>query len=337
MSNPSTVNPVTLARIRGAMDQLGYVLNAAARTMKTGHTNAIGLVVADIKNPFYPEIVDALTGYFYTMGKRVIVWNSDGHHDNDALEALAQGVIDGLVFTTIHEKSPELERAVSLGYPIVMVNRYVQGVHTDQVRSENIKGAGLVADYFLDNARASIGAIFGPGYASTAAERERGFVEGLKRRGSELDPNMIMRGSFGYESGRRAMQTLLDGGGHPDAVFCANDLMAFGALDGARESGVIVPEDLWVVGYDDVEMSRWESFGLTTVRQDSQEMARESARLLLQRIEDPNRPIEDIVFPADLIVRRSTGQTPPKPGGHDARTHSRGNPSRSNTRDGRPV
>lgn len=291
------------------MDQLGYVPNAAARTMKTGQTNAVGLVVADIKNPFYPEIVDALTGYFSNMGKRVIVWNSDGHHDNNALEALGQGIIDGLVFTTIHERSPELDRALSLGYPIVMVNRYVQGVRTDQVRSENVKGAGLVADYFLDNARARVGAIFGPAYASTAAERERGFIEGLERRGFALDPEMTLRGSFSYESGLVAMRALLEREVRPDAVFCSNDLMAFGAMDGARQLGVRVPEDLWVVGYDDVEMSGWESFALTTVRQDSRQMARESARLLLQRIDDPGRPIEDIVFPADLVVRRSTGWT----------------------------
>lgn len=310
MSNPASIKPGNLDLIRAAMRELGYVPNAAAQAMKTGQAHAVGVVVADIKNPFYPEILDALTKYFDRMGKRVIVWNSDGLHDKNALEALGQGIIDGLVFTTIHEKTPELERAIAAGYPIVMVNRYVAGLKSDQVRSQNVEGAGLVADYFLDNGRKRIGCIFGPGHVSTASERERGFVGRLAKRGYEMDGRFMKRGVFSHQSGLQAMRELMALENPPDAVFCANDLMALGALDGARRDAIPIPADAWVVGFDDIEMSSWDSYSLTTVRQDSQEMARESARLLLQRMEDPTRPVEDICFPAALVIRGSTGRVP---------------------------
>jgi LacI family transcriptional regulator len=310
MSSPLSVKPVNLERILEAMRELRYVPHAAAQAMKTGQTNAVGVVVADIKNPFYPEILDALTKYFYGMGKRVIVWNSDGFNDKNALEALGQGTIDGLIFTTINEKSPELEQAIAAGYPIVMVNRYVAGLGTDQVRSQNAEGAGLVADYFLSNGRKRIACILGPGHVSTSSERERGFIDRLAKRGYAVDPEHIRRSAFGHQNGLQAMRGLMALENPPDAVFCANDLMAFGALDAAKRDGISVPDDVWVVGFDDIEMSGWDSFSLTTVRQDSQEMAREAARLLLRRIEDHSRHVEDICFPAALVVRGSTGRVP---------------------------
>jgi LacI family transcriptional regulator len=306
MSKPSSVKPSTLERIRLAMRDLGYTPNAAAQAMKTGHTNTVGVVVADIKNPFYPEILDALTNTFYAAGKRVIVWNSDGYHDKNALEALAQGTIEGLVFTTIFEKSAELTESIKAGFPIVMVNRYVDGLSTDQVRSQNTEGGSLVADYFLDHGKSRIACIFGPVKTTTSSERLRGFLDRLATRGVQVEPEYLVQGEFSHQSGLESMRHLLDLPEPPDAVFCGNDVMAFGALDLAKRQGIAVPGKVWVVGFDDVEMSSWDSFRLTTVRQDSQAMAREAARLLLKRIEDPSRPREDICFPCALVIREST-------------------------------
>ena len=289
------------------MDELGYVPNAAAQTMKTGRTNTVGVVVADITNPFYPEILDALTRSFDEAGKRVIIWNSDGLHNKTAIEALGQGIIDGLVFTTIAEDSAELRNAVSAGYPIVMVNRYVAGLGCDQVRSQNAQGAALVADHFLDHGRTRIACISGPQAVSTARERESGFVDRLAARGHALAPEYLKRGTFTHSSGVNSIAELLGLSEPPDTIFCGNDLVAFGVLDYLRRVGLHVPGDVWVVGYDDIEMAAWDSFRLSTVRQHSTDMAREAARLLLKRIEDPTRALEDICFPSALVLRETAG------------------------------
>jgi LacI family transcriptional regulator len=303
----SRVKQETLQRILAAMGELGYVPNAAAQTMKTGRTNAVGVVVADITNPFYPEILDALTHSFDDAGKRVMIWNSDGLHNKIAIEALGQGIIDGLVFTTIAEDSAELRNAVSAGYPIVMVNRYVAGLGCDQVRSQNVQGAALVADHFLDNGRTRIACISGPQEVSTAREREAGFIDQLADRGHEIAPQYLKRGTFTHASGLNSVRELLNLAEPPDTIFCGNDLVAFGVLDYIRRRNMRVPQDIWIVGYDDIEMAAWDSFRLTTVRQHSTDMAREAARLLLKRIEDPTRPLEDICFPSALVLRETAG------------------------------
>lgn len=303
----SNVKPATLRRIQQAMDELGYMPNAAAQAMRTGRTNTVGVVVADITNPYYPELVEELTHSFDLAGKRVIIWNSDDKHNQTALEALSQGIIDGLVFTTIVESSPALIRAIDSGHPIVMVNRHLPQVECDQVRSANAQGAALVADHFLDHGRTRIACITGPRNISTAQEREDGFIRRLAERGYVLEPQYLIRGAFSHESGFQSLRALLDSTNPPDAVFCVNDLVAYGALDYARSIGLQIPESMWIVGYDDIQMSSWQSFQLTTVRQRTREMASEAARLLLRRINDPNRPIEDVCFDSELILRNTAG------------------------------
>jgi LacI family transcriptional regulator len=307
MSSKENVRPATRAKVLAAMEELGYTRNAAATTMKTGLTDTIGVVVADIKNPFYPEILDSLTQVFDDAGKRVIVWNSDGLKNVAAIQAIKEGSIDGIVFTTIIEDFEPLKEALDQKYPIVLINRGDNNLVCDQVTSENIGGGGLVADYFLDQKRMRIAFIGGPEHVSTAREREEGFRRRLSERGRILDSVFLRRGEYTHRSGFALMRDLLDMKEQPDAVFCCNDVVAFGALDCARHYNVRIPEDMWIVGYDDVEMASWDSYSLSTVRQYSKQMVIEGARLLLQRIEDPSRPTESIRFPSSLILRKTSG------------------------------
>jgi LacI family transcriptional regulator len=276
--------------------------------MKTGLTNTVGVVVDDIKNPFYPELLDALTEVFDEQGMRVIIWKSEGGKSQAALHAIRQGLIDGIVFTTILEDSEPLHAALETGHPIVLVNRVIEGIKCDQVTSDNTRGGEQVADYFLDAGRSRIAYIGGPAKVSTSREREAGFRSRLADRNAPLDETSVRAGDYSYASGYESMRQLLRSENAPDAVFCCNDLVAFGALDCARELSSSPETTPWVVGYDNVQMAAWGAYGLSTVRQDTRLMAQTAAHLLLQRIKEPARPIEFVEYPSTLIVRSSTAE-----------------------------
>ncbi|MBO0679145.1 LacI family DNA-binding transcriptional regulator [Mycolicibacterium sp. S2-37] len=308
-----SVSAETRKRILEAAQAVGYVPNLGARAMKTGRVNTVGVVVADLKNPFYPEILDALTWYLDGAGQKVTLWNSDGPGNDAALEAINAGSVDGVIFTTVTEASAPLRAALDGHKPVVLINRTVESLACDQVSSDNVTGGRNVADYFLDNGRREIAFIGGPFAASTARDRFRGFSERLTEVDRPLAPERTLVGPFSHDFGYSATNRLLNADARPNAIFCSNDLIAFGALDAARAVGVAVPADLWVVGYDDIAMSAWPAFDLTTVHQPSRAMAEAGAQALLDRIRQPTAPYRTLTFRSQLVVRGSTAGRPASP------------------------
>lgn len=319
LSGDGAVRPATRERVMAAVEAVGYTLNAAAQSMRTGRSNTIGVVVADVENPFYPQLLGALTTQFDARGLRTAVWVSDGERNDAALQAIRQGTVDGVVFTTVTERSREFRDALDRGSPLVLVNRTVADIPADQVVSDNVRGAGLVAEHFVAHGRrpAFIG---GAADASTSAERLAGYRAGLAAAGVALPDAATLRGTYTRDSGFASARRLYEQGGPaPDAIFCSNDILAFGAMDGVRSLGLRVPEDVWIVGYDDVDMAAWDAFDLTTVRQDTARMAEEAARLLALRIDDRARAPERVVLPPALVVRGSTGRASAVEPGRDLR------------------
>lgn len=313
LSNHPSVKPETRKRVLEILRETGYVPNGLARALITRRTDTIGVVIEDITNPFYPQVIEMLSAELVAAGKRMMLWNSRAAGESAAIDAIRQGYVDGLIFTTATPLSAVLLEAVRQGFPIVLANRYVEGVACDWVSTDNVKGGQLVADYFAGCGHDRVAFISGPEYASTAVERERGFVGRLRELGMNLQPDFLERGSFSYGRSREAMLRLLALPKRPSAVFCANDLTAFGALDAAQAAEVRVPEDLWVVGFDDVSMAAWESYSLTTVRQPMAGMVREAVRLLLERLEESARPPRHIRLGGEeLVVRGSTANIPPQ-------------------------
>jgi LacI family transcriptional regulator len=305
-----SVSAATREKILQAAKTVGYVPNLGARAMKTGRVNTIGVVVADLRNPFYPEILDALTDYLDAAGKKVTLWNSDGPGNDAALEAINSGSVDGIVFTTVTEASPPLQATLTKHRPVVLINRTVESLACDQVSSDNVVGGATVADYFIENGHRRIAFIGGPSAASTARDRRRGFCERLAAADMPLSAGLMLEGPFSHDFGYSATTRLLSADEPPTAIFCSNDLTAFGALDAARDARVSVPEQLWIVGYDDIAMSAWPAFDLTTVHQPSRVMAEAGAQALLDRIDQPTAPYKTLTFRSHLVVRGSTANTP---------------------------
>jgi DNA-binding LacI/PurR family transcriptional regulator len=153
----------------------------------------------------------------------------------------------------------------------------------------------------------TVGAILGPEDATNARERERGFREELSEHGLVLPPSRVLHGAFSAESGRANALALLSRSGRPSALFCADDVLALGAINAAHSLGLRVPDDVTIIGFDDIGMASWDLFSLTTIRYDLDRMAVESVRMLIARIDDPERPPEQLVLPADLVLRSSHG------------------------------
>lgn len=291
------------------MDELGYVPHAGAQAMKTQRTNTVGVVVADLGNPYYAEVLDELSRELDKAGMRVVIWNAGGGSHVDALRAISEHTVDGVIFTTATEESVELQAAIEKARPIVLINRVIEGLECDRVVSDNVGGGAAVADYLVRHGMTRAAFIGGTEHASTSRDRGRGFLTRMADLGHPVPEHFRFRGNFDHGLSAQIMERLLARADSPKAVFCANDFMAFGALDALRRT----PRDSaehWVIGYDDVDMAAWSSFNLTTVRQPSRDMARAGVQLLLNRLKNPTSPARKIDFPSELIVRQSTDLRP---------------------------
>lgn len=294
----------------------GYTPSAAARQMKTNRSGAIAVVVANLTNPLYPSLLHFLVNELATQGLRTTVWEMSTELDDITARAIAESEVDGVIFATAVASSRLQHQKIAARKPVVFINRSLMGPEFDVVVSDNHAGGKTVADYFLAGKRRRIGLLTGASEASTILDRERGFMSRLK----DATGNMTCTRSpsrfdiFTYENGYQAMCELLQADPGLDAVFCTNDIVAIGALDGARAQGRRVPEDLWIVGYDDIPMAGWDVIGLTTMRQPLPAMASETVERLLARIERPDLPAETVTLPNQLIIRNTTKQIGPRRG-----------------------
>jgi LacI family transcriptional regulator len=278
--------------------------------MRTKRSGTIGVVVSRIDNPFYPELLQALSRELDALGQRMIVWNSQGPGERSAADAVRQRLVDGVIFTTATADSEPLKEALSRGSPVVLVNRTLRGASCDQIESDSVEGVRRVVQYFVSGGHRNIAMIGGLAGTSTADKRLAGFVKGTSEAGITWDDSLHVRGDFTHDNAERIMIEFMQRKRRPTAVFCVNDVTAFGALDGARKLRLNVPDDVWVAGYDDIGMSSWAAFDLTTIRQPIREMASLAIQCLLARVDGKAKAPRVRRVDAELIVRSSTAHHP---------------------------
>lgn len=315
------VRPETRDRVLRILAETRYEPNAAARAFRTNRTGSIGVMVARLSYQLYPAMLEAIGAQLARLGQRMIVWDSEHGGDSAASRALRQGIVDGVILTAATRESEFLHDVPSGRFPVVLVNRTVDEYASDQVSSDNLGGGRRVAEYLVRCGRKRIALIGGIPRASTIRDRERGFREKLSRLGMDLPPHYCFHSeTFSHASGVQAVTRLLELARRPDAIFCVNDVLAMGAMDGARGRGVRVPEDLWIVGYDDIEIASWGAYDLTTVRQPMEQMVAQAIDLLLARIDTREAPYEHKCLPNELVIRGSTARRAiPEPQGRPAR------------------
>jgi len=295
----------TRQRVLSAAEALGYVPSDAGRSLSTRVTKRVGVVLSDLSNTFYLAVLDALERHLDAAGCRVTLFR---HGDDElTLAQLAAGAVDGVVLTSVTLGSSLPRDLHRRGVATVLLNRETDDFVTDVCVSHNIQGAELVAAKFHQLGHQRVGAILGPANVSTGRDRAAGFRAGLAACGIVLRPECCREVPYRHEAGHDALLSIMSAKRPPTAIFCGNDVLAIGALNAAHGIGIVIPADLTVIGYDDVPMSAWERFSLTTVRQGIDRMSRIATELLLSRIADPGLlPRRSVVEP-DLVERGTHG------------------------------
>jgi DNA-binding LacI/PurR family transcriptional regulator len=293
-------------RVMEASERLGYKPNAMARTLITRRSGIVGIVMGDLTNPFYPEVLEVLSKRLQQNNLQTLLFNvPPGQEVDDELPLLLQYQVDAVVITSATISSAMAKSCAARGIPVLLFNRYVPGSGVHAVSCDNYEGGRAVARYLVERGHRRLVYVAGKKDTSTTMDRERGFTEQL----AELKLALWGREEatdYTHEQGRATALRLLRGKRRPDAIFFANDIMAIGGLDAMRgELGLRVPEDVSVVGFDDIQMAGWPSHSLTTVRQPIGAMVEKTAQLLdLSAAGKLPKPRSHLI-PGQLIERSS--------------------------------
>jgi LacI family transcriptional regulator len=305
------IAPATRAAIEEAVAQLGYRPNPIARSLVTKSTQTIALLLPDITNPFYAELVSGIQQRMFEGDLSMLLCTTNGDPEQEAryLRLLRAKHVDGALVDGLGLSPERIASLVEDSFPVVCLDRDVDAPTIPLVQVDNRLGARIATDYLLSLGHTRIAHISGATAAISEA-RLAGYRDALAAAGIEADPALVASGDFTERSGHAAMRELLESGARFSAVFCANDLSAIGALNAILSSGRRVPLDLSLIGFDDVRLSPYTSPPLTTIHQPAAEIARHATELLLALIrgEQPGRM--RTLFAPTLVVRGSTG--PPR-------------------------
>ena len=293
-------------RIMKAVDELGYQPNAIARSLISNRTNMIGIVMADLINPFYPAVLDLFVRSLQEQGqKSLLLMASRDQQIDDVLPQFLEYQVDGIIITSATLSSDMADLCVEMGTPVVFFNRYVPDTQASFICCDNEGAARHVADFLVETGHRRLAYIAGVEDTSTNRDREEGFRSQISNH--DLASPISAVGNYTYDGGFDAALILFAEKEKPDAIFCANDIMAMGAMDALRNKmGVNIPEDVSINGFDDIENALWSNYDLTTVRQPVQRMVERTISNLLDRAENPSTPQVTELLAGELIVRGST-------------------------------
>lgn len=307
----------TRRRVQKVIDQLGYRPNQLARGLKLRRGHAVGVIVSDLTNPFFTEIIRSLSHALREYDRTLLLSDSDHRFEigDLNLRILSEGHITGLVLVGDSVRAETLRAYVGRPHsvPVIAIEREydIDAVSCLLVDSE--RGAYAATRHLIDYGYRRIAIIVGPheGPGSTTygrVQRYAGYCRALVEAGYGVDPRLVGEGDFRYNGGRDAMQRLLAGPVRPDAVFASNDMMALGAMDAVRAAGLRVPEDIALAGWDDIPITALTTPALTTVAMPKSQLGRAAADLLAEQIprDGTHTPVREM-FDAQLIVRQSSG------------------------------
>jgi DNA-binding LacI/PurR family transcriptional regulator len=288
-----------------AAEQLGYRPNAIARSLITNSTNIIGIVLVRFANPIYWQIFKEFTQKLQDLGYATLLLNAARDYKvEQTLPTALQYQVDGLIITSATLSSKMADECARAGTPVVLFNRYELETTANAVCCDNVGGGRMAADTLLDAGYRRLAYLAGEEGSSTNRDREQGFTQQLQTRGHTL-AFRESGGEYTYEAGYTAVKRLWQTDSVPDAIFCASDLMAMGVSDAAKELGLKIPDELGIVGFDDIKMVAWPSYAITTVKQPIDLMVDTTIDVLLNAIENPDAEPVTKWIPATLVKRNS--------------------------------
>jgi len=298
------VAPGTSSRVQAVIADLGYESSLVARSLRSRRTNVIGIIVADLE-PFSAELLKGAARAIRGTGYELIVYSGGGHVEDDAgwerryLSRLSGTLTDGTILVT-----PSVVD-VSASGPVVAVDPHAGSSEMPTVDSENLQGAVAATDYLIELGHRRIGFLAGRSDLESARRRERGYREAISKAGIPFDADLIRIGGYTEESASSPARELLMMTDRPTAIFAANDASAIQTMRVASELGLKVPDDLSVIGFDNIPESALTTPPLTTIDQSIQQMGYEAAKLLVGLINEPDRDPIHLTLPTELVVRQS--------------------------------
>lgn len=307
------VSPSIRRNVERAIERLGYVPNAAARSLVTRRSDSVGVVITEPANrvftdPFFPRLLRGISSRLAASNLQLVLLMPQSREEESRLERyLVSGHVDVALLVSLHGGDPLPAHLHASGVPLVIGGRPPAGVAASYVDVDNRDGARSAVRHLAEQGRRHIATIAGPQDMPPGVDRLEGYRDALREAGLPHAPALEAVADFTYDAGAAAMRQLLDRQPELDAVFAASDLMAAGALSVLRAAGRRVPQDVAVVGFDDSPLAEATDPPLTSIRQPIEEMGAELVRLLVASLEDSQRPARRVVLSTELVRRASSG------------------------------
>jgi len=312
INNSPKVHPKTREKVLKVIEELDYHPNFSAQGLALNITEIIALIFPDISGPFYSEVIRGVEKEASQHDYHLLIYSTHGKESNPRFLRRLTGRVDGLILMTRSVDDQYIFELSRKQIPFVLLDREIDSVETDCILANNIMAADQATEHLIQHNRRRIAFISGPGGSPDSNARFNGYQHALEKYGLPISPSLVESGDFRQPSGHKAMNRLLDQKYPPDAVFAANDEMAIGAMEAIRSRGLKTPEDVAVVGFDDIQMASYAQPALTTVRQPMRQFGAMAVQQLLRRINDPSVDAKTIILPTQLIIRQSCGCLPEK-------------------------
>ena len=311
LNNKGTVNPILRDRVLLVVDSLGYRPNRVAQRLRSNTSDIIGVIISDIQSPFFVAVVRGIEDAAYANEMNIVLCNTDEDliRQQTYLSYLqAENVAGIIVSPTWHmNESNELEMFQDSGIPIVLMDRIVENYQFDTVSVDNVKGAYTATKHLIDAGYKKIGILGGNLKLSTGKGRYEGYLKAMQESALDIDQQYVMFGNFTEEDGYQLTKNMLSLEEPPEALFVNNNLSTMGALKAIRELGRRMPQDIALVGFDDIPMATELATPPTVIAQPTHDLGREAVHLLLRRLKTPNAPAQSLLLQTQLIVRESCG------------------------------
>lgn len=306
LNDSPRVRPETKRRIQHLASEMGYLPSTVARSLVTRRTQTMGVVVTTITDLFFAEVIYSIEETALKHNYSVILANSGGEPERElaAMRALRERRVDGIILVSGCSNREDLQAERGLDLPIVIINNVHKEHIGYSVEVDNIGGGRQATQHLLELGHTRIAHIAGPIREWDGEERQSGYQQALKAWGLPLDPALTVRGDSRPQGGMQAMQQLLALASPPSAVFCYNDATALGAMRAAHAAGLRIPEQLSIIGFDDIDLNPYFEPPLTTIAQPKREMGKKAVQMILNLL--AGQEVEDCVLPSQLIVRGST-------------------------------
>ncbi|MDX2076805.1 MAG: LacI family DNA-binding transcriptional regulator [bacterium] len=316
-NNKAGVKEATRTRVLNAAQKLGYVVNLQARSLAGGKLNVMGVLIPGLGNGYIVEIIRGIDQELARVDYELMIYTTHRKGNNEAsyLQYVANGLTEGILLVVPLLSSEFLRALENINYPYTLIDAVDTSGRSFSVSATNWDGAYKATEYLIKLGHRRIGFITGIMELSSAKDRYDGYITALKDYHIPIDLSLIVKGDFQQDSGYMAGQKLLALPYPPTAIFASNDVMALGAMDAIRAANLRIPQDISVVGFDDIPQAVTTYPKLTTIHQPLEEMGRIGVKLLLEQIEHPENAPKNITLATHLVIRDSCQPPPPK---HDA-------------------